>query len=92
MKNTTLKAIDDYYITLLGPCFRSGTIKGAPKKDYNSFGKRKNIEDKPLTWREIRFVKMIAHGENPLQAYLESFETNNEKHSICKIISIVKTN
>lgn len=90
MKNTTLKAVDDYYITLLGPCFRSGNLKGEPKKDYNSFGKRKNIEDKPLTWREIRFVKMIAHGENPLQAYLESFETNNEQTAKVKSSLLLK--
>ena len=90
MKNTTLKAIDDYYITLLGPCFRSGKMEGAPKKDYNSFKKRTNIEEKPLSWREIRFVKMIAHGEVPVQAYLECFETNNKDTASVKSSMLLK--
>ena len=37
MKNTTIKAFDDYFVTLLGPCFGSGKMKGEPKKDFNSF-------------------------------------------------------
>ena len=90
MKNTTIKAMDDYFITLLGPCFGSGKLEGKPKKDYNSFKKRTNIEEKPLSWREIRFVKMIAHGEVPVQAYLECFETNNKNTASVKSSVLLK--
>ena len=90
MKNSTIKAYDDYFVTLLGPTFASSKMEGTPKKDYNSFSKRKDIEEKPLTWREIRFVKMIAHGENPLQAYLDSFETNNQQTAKVKSSLLLK--
>ena len=33
---------------------------------------------------------MIAHGENPLQAYLESFETNNEQTAKVKSSLLLK--
>ena len=52
--------------------------------------KRTNVEEKPLTWREIRFVKMIAHGEKPMQAYLDCFETNNEKTAKIKSSVLLK--
>jgi hypothetical protein len=90
MKNTTIKAMDDYFITLLGPCFSSGKLEGTPKKDYNSFKKRTNVEEKPLSWREIRFVKMIAHGEAPVQAYIECFETNNKSTASVKSSILLK--
>jgi hypothetical protein len=63
---------------------------GEPKKDYHSFMKRTNVEEKPLTWREIRFVNMIAHGEQPMQAYLDCFETNNEKTAKIKSSVLLK--
>ncbi len=90
MKNTSIKAFDEYFVTLLGPCFGSSKMEGEPKKDYNSFSTRKNIEDKPLTWREIRFVKMIAHGEVPMTAYLECFETNNKETAKVKSSVLLK--
>ena len=90
MKNTHIRAYDDYFITLLGPSFGSGKMEGEPKKDYHSFMKRTNVEEKPLTWREIRFVKMIAHGEKPMQAYLDCFETNNEKTAKIKSSVLLK--
>tara|TARA_Y100001972_G_scaffold124217_1_gene172950 strand:+ start:360 stop:1091 length:732 start_codon:yes stop_codon:yes gene_type:complete len=89
MKNTSIKSMDDYFVTLLGPCFASGKMQGLPKKDFNSFKKR-DIEEKPLTWREIRFVKMVAHGEAPIQAYLECFETNNKNTASVKSSLLLK--
>tara|TARA_Y100001938_G_scaffold150677_1_gene242769 strand:- start:2300 stop:3031 length:732 start_codon:yes stop_codon:yes gene_type:complete len=89
MKNTSIKSMDDYFVTLLGPCFASGKMQGQPKKDFNSFKKR-DIEEKPLTWREIRFVKMVAHGEAPIQAYLECFETNNKNTASVKSSLLLK--
>lgn len=90
MKNTNIKAYDDYFVTLLGPSFGSGKMEGKPKKNYHSFMKRTNIEEKPLTWREIRFVKLIAHGEKPMQAYLDCFETNNEHTAKVKSSVLLK--
>ena len=78
MKNTHIRAYDSYFVTLLGPCFASGKMQGPPKKDFHTF-RKKDVEEKKLSWREIRFVKMVAHGENPTQAYLECFETNNKE-------------
>lgn len=90
MKNTNIKAYEDYFITLLGPCFSSGKMEGQPKKNYHSFSKRKDVEEKKLSWREIRFVKLIAHGEKPIQAYIEAFETNNENTAKVKSSILLK--
>tara|TARA_X000001388_G_scaffold31088_1_gene21983 strand:- start:4440 stop:5165 length:726 start_codon:yes stop_codon:yes gene_type:complete len=81
INSTAYKGKQTVVKTLLGLKYTNGKqkLEGDPAKDINRFGSGRH---KYITEKERYFAKLVAQGIDKKDAYIHSFDTNNEEYAL----------